>query len=145
MNTPSKWGPDLRESVAVTPNTRRRLMTEATRRWPDAPVQVAMWRRIVDGLDALEREEAREVQADPLQGVLRAATDAVEVRRAFDAVRGEQMPSADAADATRTAWSQALVAVEDEVRRAARFLGVAPPEAKTIPDDGAHLLVVPGR
>ena len=60
MKSASKWtGPDLRDTIAVTPTTSRRVMLEAVRRFPDVPVKLAMWRQIVDGQDAWEREQAR--------------------------------------------------------------------------------------
>lgn len=56
MKSPSIWAPTLRDSVKVTANTRDRLMMEARARWPDEDLAVAMWRLVVDGLDALARE-----------------------------------------------------------------------------------------
>lgn len=58
MNPSLPWTPTLRETVAVTDNTRRRIMAMAAERHPDAPIRLAMWRVVSDALDALEREDA---------------------------------------------------------------------------------------
>lgn len=72
------YKPNLRESIAVTSNTRRRLMALAVEQHADAPIRLGMWRILSDALDAYEREQA----------------GAAEVRRvageALEAVRGDR-------------------------------------------------------
>jgi len=54
----SDYKPSLRESIAVTSNTRRRLMALAVEQHAEAPIRLGIWRVVCDALDAYEREQA---------------------------------------------------------------------------------------